>query len=125
MNSLETKQKNNLRTGIELACEIKSTSSDLRKFIIVRGYTYDDKDKYKSLDKIIKPSLDDEIYFEIRIYEVKKENCQNGFDIIDDMLINDFIIEDIKGFKQLEKRLEKYIQDFAILQPSWNCENPI
>ena len=55
MNSLETKQKNNLRTGIELACEIKSTSSDLRKFIIVRGYTYDDKDKYKSLDKIIKP----------------------------------------------------------------------
>lgn len=125
MNFLETKQKNNLRTGVELASEIKATSSKLRKFITIIGYTYDGNKKYKSLNKILNPSLDDQIYFKIRCYEINKEDYQKGYDIVDDMLINDVIIEDIKGFKLLEKELKKYIQDFSILQPSWDCDNPI
>lgn len=124
MTSLEIRQKNNLRTGVKLAAEIESTSFDLRRFIVIVGYTYNDN-IYKSLDQIINSNSDNEIYFEVRCYEIKKEFCKEEYDIVDDMLINDIIISDIKGFHLLEEELKKYIKDFSILQPSWNCDNPI
>lgn len=39
---LSIKQKNNSCTGIKLAAELESSEANLRKFIIVHGYVYDE-----------------------------------------------------------------------------------
>lgn len=44
---LSIKQKNNLCTGIKLAAELESSEANLRKFIIVHGYVYDEFGKRK------------------------------------------------------------------------------
>lgn len=119
------KQKNNLLTGIKLATELKPSKLGLRKFLTVFGYDYDENNRYKSLSKVLKEDLDEIVYFELRCYEIPVEYYTNKWDVSDDILVNDILIDDIKGISLLEEELNKYLEDIKMLQPSWNCDNLI
>lgn len=120
---LDTKQKNNLLTGVKLATELKASLTNLRKFITIYGYTYDDDNKYKTLSKALKPHLEEEVYFELRCYEIPIEYYENSWDVTEDDLINEIYKDDIKGVEELEIELKNYIQDFSVLKPVWYCDN--
>ncbi|MGE7943692.1 hypothetical protein ACQKNB_16565 [Lysinibacillus xylanilyticus] len=121
--SLDVKQKNNLMTGVKLAIELDSSASKLRKFLTIQGYCYDEEGHYKSLSKVIKNGLESDIIFEIRCYEIPIEYFQNNWDIVDDELINDVRIDNVKGFDSLEKNLQVFLNDLRGLKPEWHCEN--
>lgn len=121
--SLDVKQKNNLMTGVKLAIELDSSASKLRKFLTIQGYCYDVEWHYKSLSKVIKNSLESDIIFEIRCYEIPIEYFQNNWDIVDDELVNDVRIDNVKGFDSLEKNLQVFLNDLRGLKPEWHCEN--
>lgn len=122
---LDIRQRNNLLTGVKLATELEPSTSGLRKFITIFGYTYDKDGRYESLKNILKPSLEEQVYFELRCYEIPIEYYDNHWDVTDDILVNDNINDDIKGIILLEKELKEYLQDFSKLLPSWNCDNII
>lgn len=121
--SLDVKQKNNLMAGVKLAIELDSSASKLRKFLTILGYCYDEEGHYKSLSKVIKNGLESDIIFEIRCYEIPIEYFQNNWDIVDDELVNDVRIDNVKGFDSLEKNLQVFLNDLRGLKPEWHCEN--
>lgn len=120
---LNIKQKNNLLTGVKLAVELEASETGLKRFITVFGYLYNEEHKFQELTNVIKTGLDEEVYFEIRCYEIPVEYYDNHWDVTDDILINDELIDDIKGIKALENELKNYIDDFSILKPEWYCDN--
>jgi len=63
MKHFDRVQINNLMTGVKLASEIPSSKENLRCFITVFAYEYDDSGKYKALSKFLKPEdLENEIF---------------------------------------------------------------
>lgn len=123
MDKLNTKQINELVTGLKLAAELQPSQSHLRRFITVFGFTYDNDGQYVSLNHYIKN--EHELYFEIRCYEIDVKYYQNHWDVSDGDLLNDIIIDNIHGIKMLEKKLKDFISDLSILTPEWNCDNLI
>lgn len=125
MKHFDLLQKNNLLTGVKLASELKSSKDNLRKFITIFAYEYDLDGKYKPMSKILKSNIDNDVFFELRSYEIPIEYFENNWDVTDDDLINDIRIEDIKGMDNLENKLSEYIDDISIFKPEWNFENPL
>lgn len=122
MSTLNTKQINELITGVKLAAELKSSQPNLRRFITVFGFSYNDG-QYVSLSNVI--GNKQELHFEVRCYEIDVKYYENHWDVSDGDLTNDIIIDNIKGIAGLEKKLKDFITDFSILSPEWNCENLI
>lgn len=120
---LSVKQRNNLCVGVKLAAELISTDVNLRKFISVQGYTYNNVGKTIKLQKTISSEVHSNIYFELRCYEVPIMCFDERLDVTEDDLVNEIYRDNIKGFGQLECVLSSYIQDFSILIPEWNCDN--
>ena len=120
---LDTKQINNLCTGVKLATELKNENVNLRKFLTVQGYSYDDNRKIIGLKKILSPSTLDNIYFEVRCYELSVDYYTNNWDVTEDDLASEIYQDDIKGIEALEVELSNYIQDFSVLKPEWECDN--
>ena len=50
---LDTRQINNLCTGVKLAAELESVNPNLRKFITVQGYSYSADGKVINLTKVL------------------------------------------------------------------------
>ena len=75
---LDTKQINNLCTGVKLATELKTENANLRKFLTVQGYSYDDNGKIVRLKKVLSSSILDNIYFELRCYELSVDYYTNN-----------------------------------------------
>ena len=123
--SLDRSQLNNLITGVKLASELQSSKENIRRFITVFAYEYDENGKYKSLSKVLKSNIEEDIFFELRIYEISNEYFENNWDICENDLASDARIEDIKGIKNLEIKLKEYLDDLSILKPEWNCDNPL
>ena len=121
--NLDIKQINNLCTGVKLATELKASKFNLRRFLTVHGYRYNDTGKRIKLGKTLNVSNIENIYFELRCYEICIDYYINNWDVTDDDLVNDIYLDDIKGVKLLEFELKKYIQDFSVLQPEWYCDN--
>lgn len=121
----DIKQKNNLMTGVRMVAELKPSTSELRKFIIVNAYDYDENQKRIELTKFIKNDMENKINFELRCYEIPKEFYDNGWemDIEEKFLVNDVQISDIKGFNQLNEKLQMFIDDFSIFKPDWDSDN--
>ncbi len=120
---LNTKQINNLCTGVKLATELKTENVNLRKFLTVQGYSYDDNGKIIRLKKILSLSTLDNIYFEVRCYELSVDYYTNNWDVTEDDLASEVYQDDIKGIEALEVELSNYIQDFSVLKPEWECDN--
>ena len=120
---LNTKQINNLCTGVKLATELKTENVNLRKFLTVQGYSYDDNGKIIRHKKILSLSTLDNIYFEVRCYELSVDYYTNNWDVTEDDLASEVYQDDIKGIEALEVELSNYIQDFSVLKPEWECDN--
>lgn len=120
---LNTKQINNLCTGVKLAAELKAQNSSLRKFLTIQGYSYDNNKRLTKLEKFLRPSVLDNIYFELRCYELSVDYYTNNWDVTEDDLTSEVYQDDIKGIEELERELSKYIQDYSVLVPEWYCEN--
>ena len=120
---LDTKQINNLRTGVRLAAELESVNPNLRKFITVQGYSYNADGKITKLTKVLNSNILDNIYFELRCYELSNDYFINNWDVTEDELESEVYQDDIKGIDALETELSNYIQDFSILKPEWYCDN--
>lgn len=120
---LDTKQINNLCTGIKLAAELKSSNSNLRKFLTIQGYSYDADGEIIELEKSLNARNIDNIYFELRCYEITIDYYINHWDVTEDDLSSEIYQDDIKGIDALELILTEYIEDFSILKPEWYCEN--
>ena len=120
---LDTKQINNLCTGVKLATELKSSNSNLRKFLTIQGYSYDADGEVIELEKVLKKSNLDTAYFEVRCYEISTEYYDNHWDVTEDDLSSQIYHDDIKGIAALESELKEYIDDYSVLKPEWYCEN--
>lgn len=120
---LDTRQINNLYTGVKLATELRATNDNLRKFLTVQGYSYDVNGEIIEFNKILNKNILNDIYFELRCYEISVDYYINHWDVTEDNLINEIYQDDIKGIDALELQLKKYIEDFSVLKPEWYCEN--
>lgn len=120
---LDTKQINNLCTGVKLAAELKSSNSNLRKFLTLQGYSYNADGEIIELEKKLNVRILDNIYFELRCYEISIDYFINHWDVTEDDLSSEIYQDDIKGIDALELILNEYIGDFSILKPEWYCEN--
>ncbi|WP_426451949.1 hypothetical protein ACP26L_07685 [Paenibacillus sp. S-38] len=116
MQVFDTRQINNLLSGVGLACELEATSGMNRAFVKVKAI-----DKQKYLNKI-EPDL---ARFYLRKYEVPTSYLENEWDVTDDELIESVHEINIIGIKNLEKYLAQYLDNFGRLVSEWNCENPL
>lgn len=120
---LDTKQINNLCTGVKLATELKTENVNLRKFLTIQGYSYNDEGKIVGLKKVLSSRILDNIYFELRCYELSIDYYTNNWDVTEDELASEVYLDDIKGIKKLELELSNFINDFSVLKPEWECDN--
>ncbi|MDQ0878839.1 hypothetical protein QFZ77_007563 [Paenibacillus sp. V4I3] len=116
MQVFDTRQINNLLTGIGLACELEATSEMNRAFVKVQVIN-----KQKFLNKIEPNSA----RFYLRKYEVASKYLDNDWDVTDDELFDSVHEVDIIGIKNLEIQLGKYLDDFRRLVSEWKCDNPL
>lgn len=119
----DTKQINNLRTGVKLATELKSSSSGLRKFLTIHGYSYSNEGKRSRLKKVLYNNILDNIYFELQCYEISIDYYSNNWDVVEENFESEIYLDDIKGIEALEIELKNYIDDFSVLKPEWYCDN--
>lgn len=120
---LDTKQINNLCTGVKLATELKTENVNLRKFLTIQGYSYNDEGKIVGLKKVLSSRILDNIYFELRCYELSIDYYTNNWDVTEDELASEVYLDDIKGIEKLELELSNFINDFSVLKPEWECDN--
>lgn len=120
---LEMQQINSLCIGTKLAAELESDDKNLRKFLTIQGYRYNAQGKTSKLDKTINRNIRDNIFFELRCYEISNTYYIHHWDITEDDLVNEIYKDDIKGITALEKELINYLNDFSLLKPEWYCDN--
>ena len=121
---LNITQRNNLRTGVNLAAELPSSSPNLRKFITIHSYSYNPDGRRVKLGKILNAVCLDDVYFELRCYELPIDYI-NSWDVTEDDLTNKIYLDDIKGVELLENELQKYLPNFSALVPEWHCDVPL
>lgn len=114
---LDMEQINNLCTGVKLATELKPVNSDSRKFLTIKGYSYDINGKVIGLKKVLNNNTLNNIYFELRCYEISVDYYINHWDVTEDDLLSEIYKDDIKGIDALELELKQYIEDFSVLKP--------
>lgn len=102
--------------GSGLATEIIASSEDYRAFIKIKAI---------NSSGFINSSDIENIKFWLRKYEIRKEFIDNDWDVSDDELINSVYINDIIGIQQLEQVLSKFLNNFALLDVEWKCDNPL
>lgn len=120
---LDIQQRNNLRTGVRLAAELTSTKVNHRKFITVKGYSYNKAGRRSGLKNVLNGISLDEAFFEVRCYEISNDYYVNRWDVTEDDVLWVACVDDIKGIAKVETELMKYMEDFSILVPEWHCDN--
>ena len=122
----DVKQINELLTGIVLACELKSDKSELRRFITVKSFNVDSNDRLMPWDKKIK-SADEGNYalFVVHSYSVSAKYIELDYDIDDDCLEDNIVIDDIVGLDKLYEVLSEHLDDLSVLIPQWHIDNPV
>lgn len=123
MNRLSTFQHNNLITGTHLAAEIQSSAAEMRTFVVIGAYL-------QNSSRSVKPSKflngdQESLKFWIRKYDVNKVSIENDEDITEKDLLNAVYLKDIQSIEQLENELEKYLQDFSLMDVAWKIDNPL
>ncbi|MDO5560362.1 MAG: hypothetical protein Q4F95_12295 [Oscillospiraceae bacterium] len=122
----ETQQVNNLLTGVVLACEVKDSDEEHRKFLTVRSFDISKSGKPAAWDKTVKPyDRGNNALFVVHYYSVKARYMQLNYDIDDNDLTKNIIIDHIYGWDQLYNQLSKFINNYSELKPQWHCDNPL
>ena len=85
--------------------------------------SYDADGEIIELKKVLNKSILNNIYFELRCYEISIDYYTNHWDVTEDDLSSQIYQDDIKGIDALELELKEYIEDFSALKPEWYCEN--
>ena len=122
--NLSQLQINELIKGIQLTAELPSGAPSNRRFVTVAGYA-EENGMAKKLDKRIYPKKSDEVIFWLRDFEISDEYIKNHWDTAESDLINSYFINGIRGIAALEVELVKHIDDFSLLIPDWETENPV
>ncbi len=120
---MNTKQINDLCTGVKLVIELEATEISFRKFLTVQGYIINDDGNITKPDKYLNSNKINDLYFEVRVYELSVEYYINEWDVTEDDLKNEIYLDGIKGINQLELILNEYIADFSELKPEWDSDN--
>ena len=119
-------QIKSLLTGLTLTAELKSDESDIRHFITVDCYEYDEFNNVKEMSKFLKPvSKINKVYFIIREFKVNKKFIDMGLYVGDDELLEDKCLKDIYGLEELNNELLKVMDDLSLLVLDHNTENPL
>ncbi len=116
-------QLNNLRTGVRLAAELSTTTINHRKFITVKGYSYNTAGRRVGLKNVLNDISLDDVFFEVRCYEISNDYYVNKWDVTEDDVVSVAYIDEIKGVKRLEEEIMRFVSDFSLLVPEWNCDN--
>lgn len=118
------KQVNNLLTGVTLACELDSDTTEIRKFLTVSSFNKKADGKAIPWDNTIKSyDTGDNAIFKIHYYSLSESDME--YDINNNDLIDNVVINDIHGWEQLYKELLKIVDDLEMLVPEWQCDNPL
>lgn len=125
MKNLNETQIKSLVTGVKLACELEASDYNLRCFISIFAYQYNELGEYVEMSKFLKTINDEDIFFILRKYEIPDEFIKNGWYASEGDLVNSVYIEDIRGCKNVENELLKYMSDLSLLEPEWKCEIPL
>lgn len=123
MKKLDEQQRKNLLTGVKLATELNTNISDMRAFISIFAYQYDIFGKSEEVSKFLNSVDNEEIFFQLRKYEINKEFIEKGWYPSENDLINSVLIKDIQGLEIVEQELLKYMNDLSILRGEWECDN--
>lgn len=118
-------QKKNLITGVKLASELRASDYNLRCFISIFAYQYNEHGEYIGMSRYLKNIEDEEIFFVLRKYEIPDDFIKNSWYVSEDDLINSVYIEDVRGFENVEEEILKYMGDISNLQPEWKCDIPL
>lgn len=122
---LNIKQINELLNGVVLACELNSKTPEIRKFLTVKSFHALSKGKYIPWNNTIKFCNTDDVVFIIHYYSVFSNFIENDYDIGEEDLVEDIIIDNIYSWNELYHKLSEIIDNFDILTPQWNCDNPL
>lgn len=125
MRNLNEIQIKSLITGVSLAADVEASAHNIRCFISIRPYQYNEFAELVEMTNFLKKIDSVEIFFVLRKYEIPDDYIKNGWDVCEHELINFVYKEDIKEFKNLENVLLKYMNDLSSLEPEWKCENPL
>ncbi len=122
MDTLSIFQRNNLIIGNELAVEVQSSSPEIRAFVVIGAYI-------QTVKGAVKPSKflnaeQSNLRFWMRKYEINASDLENDLDITDHDLINSIYLEDIQTIEDVEAELEKYLQDFSLMEVGWKVDYP-
>ncbi len=118
-------QINNLITGNALAAKLSVSVPGRRRFLTVKGLEKNERGDWKRLSKVMNPEKSERAFFQIRIYELPEEYISNGWDVTEDILTEDTVMDMVQGIPRLEETLCHYLADFSVLVPEWQCENPL
>lgn len=118
-------QINNLMIGVTLAAEIDSKNPELRGFISIFAYRYNEFGDFVPMDKFLKNVDREDMFFVLRKFEITREHMENGWDTSEGDLINAVYMEDIKGVKNVEIETLKYMGDVSVLAAEWKCDIPL
>ena len=125
MKNLNETQIKSLVTGVKLAAELEASDCNLRCFISIFAYQFNELGEYVEMTKFLKTVNDEDVFFTLRKYEIPDEFIKNGWYASEDDLVNSVYIEDIRGYKNIGDELLKYMSDLSSLEPEWKCEIPL
>ncbi|GCE14138.1 hypothetical protein [Tengunoibacter tsumagoiensis] len=118
MHSFDIFQNNNLLTGNDLAIEIPSSSEKLRAFIIVGSYAQTPLGPKKP-SRVLNIEHPEQRFWMLK-YEIDKSAISSHDVSIEEYQLKDFIyINDILSIKELEEKLQEYVQDFSSFCVPW------
>ena len=121
MKKLNIFQRNCLVIGTHLAMEKPAFANDLRSFVVIGAYMQTSRGPAKASNILNKG--EENLRFWLRAYEVHKYDIDKY--LTDSDLVNSIYIDQIQSIEQLEKELEKYVPDLALMQVTWKVENPL
>ena len=126
MQKFNLKQINHLLTGVILACEVPTQDETNRRFVTIRSFYYNHSSKnLQCWDKNIKSYQEGEhALFRIHVYTVSSESIEKKYDIHENELIENKLMEVI-GWQELYANLAKYVRDINKFVPQWHCDNPL
>ena len=120
------KQVNELLTGVILACELPSDSPEIRMFLTVQSFKKGVDGERIRWNKIIKSyNMGNDSIFILHRYSLLSEYIELNYDIHDNDLTEDVVLDNIIGWDRLYEELSKIIDDLGLLRPQWHCGNPL
>lgn len=124
---LTIQQLNNLRIGNSLAADIPAVLPDHRAFVVIGAYVpgSDDPTWGHEPPRALNSPSQANLRFWLRRYEVAQWQIEQGWDVAESDLHRQTHQRGIASVEEVERELEKYLDDFSLLDVSWRRDNPV